>query len=102
MTDHSFPIATERRQLGSTVYHTVSLGPLCVNWSAPRGAPGWYVSHLATGCVVGEPWTTLPHAIAAAGALLALPIDWASATPTTERAAAALVLSTLARVREVL
>lgn len=103
MTDHTFPIPTTRLQFAGRPHECVIIGPLCANFSRPPvTGPGWYVTHLASGCVVGEPWRTLPQAIAAAGALLALPIDWTSREPTADPASARIALAALQRVRSIL
>lgn len=102
MTQHTYPVPTERLTIAGRPHECVIIGPLAVNFSRqPHQGPGWYVTHLASGCVVGPPWRTLPLAIAAAGALLALPINWASPEPTSDIASARIALAAIERIRNV-
>lgn len=99
MQPHSFSIPTEKKMIGKRPHDCISLGPLFVNFGRVQGGlDGWIVTHEATKGAIGEPWDTCQGAIAAAGALLGLPIDWNLDAPIGNRGP--LVAAALARVRE--
>lgn len=102
MTTETFPIPTEPLRLGRTATRVVPLGPLCVNFASLPAGTGWYVTHLASASTIGQPWRTLPQALAGAGALLAMPIDWYAAEPVADEACARIAREAMLRVRGVL
>lgn len=102
MSTETFPIPTERVRLGRVTAHIVPLGPLCVNFASLPAGVGWYVTHLASASTIGQPWRTLPQALAGAGALLAMPIDWYAAEPVADEACARIAREAMLRVRSTL